>query len=144
MAIFGAGSKWGNDELKNQFFKDEKYAIGWDESDAKDLYEALSHLKAGDILYLKSNSPGSRVIRVKGIGIVMKSVIQCIKDKECGDTKISDCNGIFVKVKWVHQEEFRICVPDNEGKLTNVRAATFYEEYLPFVQDEILSKIVVA
>ena len=54
------------------------------------IYEAVSLLKVGDILYLKANQPGSRT---------------------------------------------------NEGKLTNIRAATFYEENLPFVQTRILEKL---
>jgi len=37
MAIFGAGSKWNEDELKDNFFKDEKFTIGWNEDSAKDL-----------------------------------------------------------------------------------------------------------
>lgn len=141
MAIFGAGSTWGNDELKQRFFDEEKFILGWNEDSAKDLYEVVSHLKVGDIVYLKANSPGSRSIRVKGVGIVTKSVIQCKRDNEYGNQKISDWNAFFVKIKWVCKEEFHIDIPDNEGRLTNVRAATFYEEYLPFVQNKILEKI---
>ena len=141
MAIFGAGSKWGDDELKQTFFNDEQFVIGWNESSAKDLYEVVSHLKVGDIVYLKANRPGSRDIRVKGIGVVTKSVIQCVTDNEYGDARISDWNGFFVKVKWIIKDEFHINIPDDEGRLTNVRAATFYEEHLPMVQNEILGKL---
>lgn len=143
MAIFGAGSKWDDDkELKERFFDEEKFILGWNEKSAKDLYEAVSHLKVGDIIYLKANRPGSRNIRVKGIGVVTKSVIQCINDKEYGNKEVSDWNSLFVKIRWVCKDEFHINIPDNEGKLTNVRAATFYEEYLPFVQSKILDKII--
>lgn len=141
MAIFGAGSKWGDDELKQTFFDEEKFVIGWNKSSAKDLYEAVSHLKVGDILYLKANRPGSRDIRVKGIGIVTKSVIQCVTENEYGNVKISDWNSFFVKVKWVCTDEFYINIPNDEGRLTNVRAATFYEEYLQVVQNEILDNL---
>ena len=141
MAIFGAGSKWNDKEVRNEFFEEEKFIIGWNKSNAKDLYEVLSHLKTGDIIYLKANQPGSRSIRIKGIGIVTKSVIQCINDNEYGDAKISDWNSFFVRVKWIHKDEFTITIPDAEGKLTNVRAATFYEEYLPYVQFEIVEKV---
>ncbi len=142
MAIFGAGSKWGNEELKNKFFEEEKFILGWNEKNGKDLYEAVAHLKVGDIVYIKANSPGSRNIRVKGIGFVTKSVIQCISDTEYGNKKISDWSALFVKINWIHKTEFVIKIPKNEGKLTNIRAATFYEEYLPFVQDKILNKII--
>jgi len=142
MAIFGAGSKWNKDELKDNFFEDEKFTIGWNEDSAKDLYEAVSLLKVGDIIYLKSNRPGSREIRVKGIGLVTKSFIQCLQDGEYGTEGISDWNSFFIKIKWIYQSEFKIEIPDNGGRLTNIRAATFYEEYLPYVQKKILEKII--
>ena len=142
MAIFGAGSKWNTDELKNDFFKEEKFIIGWNENSAKDLYEAVSMLKVGDIIYLKGVSPRYiRNIEVKGIGIVTKSFIQCLQSNEYENTDISDWNSFFIKVKWLVQDSFSITIPDDEGKLTNIRPATFYEEYLPIVQEKILDRI---
>ncbi|MGN6179424.1 MAG: hypothetical protein ACTHNW_09600 [Mucilaginibacter sp.] len=47
-----------------------------------------------------------------------------------------------IKVHWIIKEEFFIVIPPNEGKLTNIRAATFYEESLPFVQTAIIDKII--
>ncbi|EKM31862.1 hypothetical protein VCHENC02_2541 [Vibrio harveyi] len=32
-------------------------------------------------------------------------------------------------------------MPEDEGKLTNVRPATFYEEYLPYVQEKIVNEL---
>lgn len=143
MAIFGAGSKWKTDELKEDFFKEEKFIIGWNETSAKDLYEAVSQLKVGDILYLKGVSPRHiRNIEVKGIGIITKSFIQCLQSGEYEETDISDWNSFFIKVKWLIKDSFKIIIPEEVGKLTNVRPATFYEEYLPFVQKKILDKIV--
>ena len=142
MAIYGAGSKWNKDELKNDFFQNEKFTIGWDEKHAKDLYEAVSQLKVGDVIYLKSVSPAHiRNIKIKGIGIVTKSFIQCLRDKEYTSTDISDWSSFFIKVKWIVLSEFIVNIPEDEGKLTNVRPATFYEEYLPFVQEKIINKI---
>jgi len=142
MAIYGAGSKWNKDELKNDFFQNEKFTIGWDEKHAKDLYEAVSQLKVGDVIYLKSVSPAHiRNIKIKGIGIVTKSFIQCLQDKEYTSTDISDWSSFFIKVKWIVLSEFIVNIPEDEGKLTNVRPATFYEEYLPFVQEKIINKI---
>lgn len=143
MAIFGAGSKWETDELKEYFFKEEKFTIGWNETSAKDLYEAVSQLKVGDIIYLKGVSPRHiRNIEVKGIGIVTKSFIQCLQSGEYGEIDISDWNSFFIKVKWLMKGSFKIIIPEEEGKLTNVRPATFYEEYLPYVQKKILNKII--
>jgi hypothetical protein len=143
MAIFGAGSKWNKKEVKDGFFKDERFTIGWNEKKSKDLYEAVSHLKVGDIIYLKGVSPKYiRTIKVKGIGIVTKSFIQCLQSGEYGDSNIADWNSFFIKVNWISQERFEIEIPKDEGKLTNIRPATFYEEHLPFVQSNILEKII--
>jgi len=142
MAIYGAGSKWKKDELKDNFFENEKFTIGWDEKHAKDLYEAVSQLKVGDIIYLKSVSPAHiRNIKVKGIGIVTKSFIQCLQNEEYKDIDISYWSSLFIKVKWIVMDGFTVKIPEDEGKLTNIRPATFYEEYLPFVQEQILNKI---
>ena len=116
--------------------------IGWDEKHAKDLYEAVSQLKVGDIIYLKSVSPAHiRNIKIKGIGIVTKSFIQCLQSEEYKNINISDWSSLFIKVKWIILDEFILTIPEDEGKLTNIRPATFYEEYLPFVQEQILNKI---
>ncbi len=141
MAIFGAGSTWYDEreEQKEEFFNNESYVIGWSYNDAKDVYLAVASLKNGDILYLKSNAPGSKSIRIKGIGIVTQSLTQLFFDKTLNEsTQPEDWS---IKVKWIIKEEFIIQIPSSEGKLTNVRAATFYEEYLPFVQQEILNKV---
>lgn len=142
MAIFGVGSNWSGTELKERFFEEGKFILGWNEESAKDLYSFVSTLKAGDILYIKSNQPGSRTVKVKGVGIVTKNLMNCISDGEYGSDSISDWETLFVRVKWVHQDEFLINIPENEGKLTNVRAATIYEEFLPVVQAAILEKLI--
>ena len=143
MAIFGAGSTWdGADEMKDDFFKDENFVIGWDYTDARDLYDAVSLLKSGDIVYLKANPPGSRTIRVKGIGVVTQTLVHCLIESKL-DISISELNrdSFYIKMKWIITDEFHITIPEEEGKLTNVRSATFYEEYLPFVQKEIIDKL---
>ncbi|TDM51386.1 hypothetical protein [Aliivibrio fischeri] len=140
MAIFGAGSNWIGKEVKSEFFNENKFVIGWNENNSKDLYEAISQLKVGDIIYLKSVSP--RYIRHVEIGIVTKSFIQCLQSGEYGNTDISDWNALFIKVNWIIQTSFVIDIPVNEGKLTNVRPATFYEEFLPYVQEKIINKLI--
>jgi hypothetical protein len=141
MAIFGVGSNWSGEEMSNRFFTEGKFIVGWDVDSAKDLYVFLASLKVGDVLYVKANPPGSREIRVKGVGIVTKSVMGCLISGEFEGSCISDGNGLFVRVRWVDQQEFTVTIPENEGRLTNIRAATIYEEYLPFVQDAILRRI---
>ena len=144
MAIFGAGSTWdATYEQKDYFFDNGIYEIGWQYSDAQDLYDAFSLLKAGDIIYLKSNSPGSRDIKVKGVGVMVTSFIHSLLSGING-SKPEDKDGSFrvrLQVKWLIKNEFYISIPASEGKLTNVRAATFYEESLPHVQQAIIDKL---
>jgi hypothetical protein len=141
MAIYGAGSNWDGKEMKNVFFKENKFTLGWNDNNAKDLYNIIGTLKIGDILYLKSNAPGSRKIRVKGIGIVTHNFIDCLVNGDFTDMDINDWESLFVKVNWKLKEEFIVEIPANEGKLTNVRAASFYEEFLPLVQRKIIEKL---
>lgn len=141
MAIYGVGSIWENDELKTRFFSEDKFIVGWNEPSAKDIYSSVSSLKVGDILYIKSASPGSRKIRVKGVGIVVKNFMNCINEDQYGGGSFASWESLFLKVKWIHREEFFINIPVTEGKLTNFRASTIYEEFLPFVQEKILEKI---
>jgi len=141
MAIFGAGSKWGDDEMKDDFFRNENYVIGWNYSSAKDLYVAIAAIKVGDIIYLKANAPGSKDVRVKGIGIVTKNFMTSLIDEEVNLNDFSSWESLSIRVKWVVRSEFVLTIPANEGKLTNVRAATFYEESLPYVQTKILDEL---
>lgn len=140
MAIYGAGSNWDGDELKEEFFKNENYLIGWDINDANDLYAMISTFKVGDIVYLKANKPGSFDIRVKGIGLVKSSLIEVLFKKGENLSKVR--NNFELPVEWIIKEEFYINIPNSIGKLTNIRAATLYEEHLPYVQNEILDKII--
>lgn len=140
MAIYGAGSNWDGDELKEEFFKNKNYLIGWDIKDANDLYAMISTFKVGDIIYLKANKPGSFDIRVKGIGLVKSSLIEVLFKNGENLSKVR--NNFELPVEWIIKEEFYINIPNSIGKLTNIRAATLYEEHLPFVQNEILDKII--
>ena len=141
LAIFGFGSNWGGEEVKETFFDEEKIIIGWNDETAVDVYSLVSSLKIGDIIYLKSNQPGSRTVKVKGIGIITRNFIECIKNNDYSSTDFTDWNSFFIKVKWLIKEEFIINIPENIGRLTNIRAATAYEEYLPFVQNKIIEKL---
>ena len=139
MAIFGAGSNWSGREIRQELFNNENYLIGWNVANAEDLYTLISSIKVGDIIYLKSNRPGSLNIRIKGIGIVTRSLMQLLFEKRMNlEERRTDFE---LPVKWLDKAEFKISIPHDTGKLTNVRAATLYEEYLPIVQDEILKRL---
>ncbi|RYX87788.1 hypothetical protein EON73_00520 [bacterium] len=140
MAIFGAGSNWDGYEKKNDFFQKNNYVIGWDIKDAQDLYNLISSIKVGDIIYLKANRPGSLDIRIKGIGIVRNTLIQVLFKN--GENLSSVRNNFELPIEWIYKNEFVITIPNDIGKLTNIRAATLYEEFLPFVQDEIITKLI--
>lgn len=139
MAIFGAGSKWEDDEMKNEFFKNENFVIGWNIKDAEDLYSLISTIKIGDIIFLKANKPGNLDVRIKGIGIVKNSFIGVLFDNEKNLPLRTE--NFELPVKWIVKSEFIISIPPNTGKLTHIRSGTLYEEYLPYVQKEILEKI---
>ncbi|MBX3743059.1 MAG: hypothetical protein KF712_18890 [Akkermansiaceae bacterium] len=141
MAIYGAGSKWDGEEVQDDFFSEDCFTIGWNRQSGADLQSSLASLKIGDIIYLKSNQPGSRSIRVKGIGIVARSFIECIQSGEYPSGQITSWESFFIRVCWVIQNEFIIEIPEDEGRMTNIRAATFYEEPLPFVQQAIVSRL---
>jgi hypothetical protein len=142
MAIYGVGSNWSGEELRERFFTDGRFILGWNEESAMDLYSFVASLKVGDILYIKSNQPGARTIRVKGVGIVTKNLLNCMSSGVALHAAISDWESLSVEVAWIHREEFHVHIPENEGKLTNIRAATIYEEYLPFVQEAIIARII--
>lgn len=143
MAIFGFGSTWDNrEEKKETFFSESKAIIGWNKKTADDLYSLVASIKVGDIIYLKSNQPGSRTITVKGIGIVTKNLFDCLMDETVKNPKIvKNWKQLYVNVRWISKESFEIEIPKNEGRLTNIRAATMYEECLPLVQTRILEKM---
>ena len=141
MAIFGAGSNWDGTEMCRDFFTKGLFIIGWDRASGRDLQSSLASLKIGDIIYLKASRPGSRNLRIKGIGIVTRSFVECIQRGEYGNELPSNWQSFFIRVAWIIQDEFRINIPPNEGRLTHIRSGTFYEEPLPFVQEEIVSRI---
>lgn len=140
MAIFGAGSNWDGYEKKNDFFQKNNYVIGWNIKHAQDLYNLISAIKIGDIIYLKANRPGSLDIRIKGIGIVRKTLIQVLFEN--GENLSSVRNNFELPIEWIYKNEFVVKIPNDIGKLTNIRAATLYEEFLPFVQNEIITNLI--
>ena len=143
MAIYGAGSSWDNVEQSDSFFSTNTYQIGWSRDEGHDLHVLLSFLKCGDILYLKSNKPGSRNIHVKGIGMVYHTVFDKMMNKTLNvDSLEANNQKLFGDMKWIVKHPFEIVIPESIGKLTNIRSASFYEECLPYVQRIILNQII--
>ncbi len=140
MAILGASSNWDGVEKKDDFLNYDNFIIGWDYNHAKDLYDAVSLLKTGDIVYLKDNQISSRTVIVKCICIITQSFVHCLIENGLTKETITYWNRLYIKKRWVVKNEFHINITIPEGELTNVRSAIFYEKYLPFVQKKIIEK----
>lgn len=126
MAVFGIGAYYDRD-VSQDFINQELVGVGWNENDAPELQEYFKSLKVGDIVYIKA-AFGGKDITVKAIGL--------IKDNE-----VIINNGLVStgrNVKWLSKERFIIKRPKEKN---NVRSNTVYEEFHPFVLNEIISKI---
>jgi len=126
MAIYAVGAFYDED-ISGKFIENDVAGIGWSESDAPELHQFIKSLKISDIIYIKSFSPSSPDIIVKGIGIVTNG-----ESVECNFLEVGR------NIKWIVTELFRIPKPKEKN---NVRANTMYEEFHPDVQDAIINKI---
>jgi hypothetical protein len=133
MAIYGVGFKFGDDDVSGDFFSKNLVGTGWGVNDAPDIHRFFISLKAGDIVYLKSAGPGTK-IAVKAVGI--------IKDDDIHDEQTSLVVQIGRSVRWVSKRQFDIPKPADEKN--NVRSNTIYEEYHPEVQAQILGEFPIA
>ena len=131
MAIFGIGANFDNRDVLDIFISCSFIGIGWGIEFAPDLYEFIKSLKVGDIVYIKSFSPSSTNIKIKGIGLISNSEIL---NEETSDGNLK----IGRNVLWCCKEKFELEIP--KGK-NNVRNNSIYEEFDPEVQTVILEKI---
>jgi len=125
MAFYGIGAYQDRD-VSQEFLSNGLIFIGWGPTEAPELVQYMQALRVGDIVYIKSYSPRSPFLFIKGIGIIT-------------DADVIEHNGyIGRRVSWLHQTEFRIPKPAEKN---NVRNNTVYEEFHPAVQREILHRI---
>ena len=122
MAIFGLGAFYEED-VTNKFLLNNVACIGWSYKDAPSLHKLMSHIKVGDIIYIKSY-PYAEGLEIKAVGIVL-------------DDNVSPVNGIgkaCLKVKWIWEGSEVI------GKVEDkyVRTITIYEEFNPAVQKKVV------
>lgn len=141
MAIFGAGSVWGVDEKIEDFFKDGNFVLGWNYENAIDLYMLISSVKVGDILYIKSKSPRFSNMTIKAIGIVTESLSYSLINTPKRYESVKEGGGLSIGVKWVIKTPFEIVIEENSGKLTSIRTSSFYEEFLPSIQNTIIEHL---
>lgn len=129
MAIYGIGSHYGSTKDMSQEFIDNNCAcVGWSRINAPGLHNAINSLKVGDVMYIKSYPPNVGLI-VRAIGIVTSN--------QAKNFVFANDTGYGVSVKWIWVGESRVNFDDKY----NVHRNTFYEEYVPDVQQFILSKI---
>ncbi|MBX8575217.1 hypothetical protein [Pseudomonas cichorii] len=69
MAIFAIGAYYDKD-VSHNFINNNIAGPGWGSVEAPELHQFIRSLKVGDIVYLKSASPSSPDIIVKGIGVI--------------------------------------------------------------------------
>lgn len=132
MAIFGVGAFWDSDKTSD-FIHHNVAVIGWDQNDAPGLHQIMRHMKAGDIVYLKSIYIRKRRLIVKAIGIILDDEILETTDLH----SLTGGNlGRNVGYLWEGSEDLPV-PKDNEP----VKSLTIYEEHNLIIQSKILELI---
>lgn len=126
MAIFGMGGYFGYD-ISNDFINNDIVGTGWTKADAPELFQYMNSLKVGDIVYIKSCSPSSPDLIIKGIGIIKDDIIVSNSIVTCGRN-----------VVWKNKNQLRIQKPQEKN---NVRFNTMYEEFHPDIQRFIIQNL---
>lgn len=126
MAIYGIGAYFDSDVSK-QFISNKFIGTGWSKKDAPELFQYMQSLKVGDIVYIKSFSPASIDIIIKGIGIIKDDILVSNNIVTCGRNVI-----------WKNTQILRIAKPREKN---NVRANTMYEEFHPDIQNFIIQNL---
>ena len=124
MAIFGIGAFYKED-VSEDFLVNDCACIGWSEEKAPPAHAILRHLRTGDIIFIKSFTPGSG-LTIKAVGLVEDGRVRNYEEFSLGQG---------VPVRWVWDGEERV------GKLDDkwpVRTVSIYEEYHPRVQKLVM------
>jgi hypothetical protein len=122
MAIFGIGAYYDRD-VSADFLEHGCACVGWAEADAPPAHAILRHLRAGDIIFIKSFTPNEGLI-IKAVGLVREGRVRSFSDLGDG-----------VPVRWVWNGEERVGRLDDKWP---VRTVTIYEEYHPEVQTRVM------
>lgn len=126
MAIYGIGAYFSSD-VSNDFITNNLVGTGWSLKDAPELFQFMKSLKVGDIVYIKSFSPASSDLIIKGIGIIKDDVVVTNSIVKCGRNVI-----------WKNTNQLRVPKPQERN---NVRANTMYEEFHPEIQDFVIRNL---
>ena len=123
MAIFGIGALYDQEDVMGRFLSDGVACVGWPENEAPPAHSILRSLRTGDIIFIKSYSPGAGLF-VKVVGLVTDGLVRPVPNL-----------GVGVPVRWVWNGEERIGRLDDKWP---VRTVTIYEEHHPEVQARII------
>lgn len=127
MAIYAIGAYYDED-VSGEFIANNIAGPGWNNSQAPELHQFIRLLKVGDIVYIKSASPASPDIIVKGIGVITNDQV----------VMSSPVVSAGRHIMWLVTDSFRIPKPSEKN---NVRMNTMYEEFHPDVQRAVLEKL---
>jgi hypothetical protein len=124
MAIYGIGAFYEAD-VSSDFLAQGVACIGRDVQDAPALHRLLSHLRVGDIIYIKAHPPG-KSLTIKTVGIILEEEVKAYAGLGRG-----------VRVRWAWNGNHMVREAANEKY--NVRNNSLYEEVSPVIQDTILA-----
>jgi hypothetical protein len=123
LAIYGIGAYYEED-VTDLFLKKKVACVGWDKKDAPALHKIMSHIKTGDIIYIKKY-PANEGLTIKAIGTVAEDKL----------IQVRGLGQACLKMKWVWVGEDYLGLIDDKYV---VRLCTLYEEYNPMVQKKII------
>ena len=120
MAVYAIGAYYSRrGDVSEEFVKNGVACIGYSEERAPGLYEQLSKIKAGDVIFIKSWVPQSG-LHIKAVGIVVNPHV-------CPHETLGSCIG----VRWAWSGEWVTGRLADRGD--NLRVGTLYEEFNPKV-----------
>ena len=123
MAIYGIGASYDGKDVSAEFLRDGVACVGWSQTDAPTLHQMLSHVKVGDIIYIKSFPPNIGLI-IKAVGVVIGNAV----------TEHSTL-GSAVRVRWEWQGDLRVGKVDDKYP---IRGITIYEEHNFDIQSQVI------
>jgi hypothetical protein len=139
MAIYAVGAFYsGTTDVSPDFIQASVVGVGWSVQDAPELHQFMRSLKVGDVVYIKACAFGADKVTVKAVGLIKDDVI--LDSQSTGGLVEIGRNVI-----WKSTNTFTIPNPshtsNNQSEKLNHRSNTIYEEFHPFVQTQILSKL---
>ena len=129
MAVFGLGAFYDSTtDMSDDFLSNGVACVGWARNDAPPLHRIMSHIKMGDIIYIKAHPP-TRGLIIKGVGIVTDDEV--FSDPDLGQA--------CLRVRWVWRGNELV---GRIGDGYPVRNITLYEEFNPEIIRRVIELLV--